>query len=125
MYPLFQMWSSLCKVVSPLSLPLTPKMDSSSALLALRTELMKVTLFLLSRHHKLDIALGSSFQEADEAGAFSLSQHLWKYFVKELQCPSIFYVPASLILYLASHLGIAHSAAHVSYLFLCLSETQG
>lgn len=50
-----------------------------------RTELMKITLFLLSGHHKLDIALGRSFQEADEAGAFSLSQHLWKYFVKEIQ----------------------------------------
>lgn len=45
--------------------------------------------------------------------AFSLSQHLWKLFVEGLQCPFIFHMPASLILYLTSHLGIAHSAVHV------------
>lgn len=48
-----------------------------------------------------------------QGAAFSLSQLLWKLFEKGLQCLFIFHMPASLILYLTSHLGIAHSAVHV------------
>lgn len=60
-----------------------------------------------------------------QGAAFSLSQCLGKLLEKGLQGPFIFHTPTSVTLCLTSHLGIAHSAVHVSCLFQCLSETRG